>query len=145
MHVSIDWFKDLNNKTGSACSASTDVESLLEALAWVKGFVQGSQLNWECTGQIVVDGYNREDLKAEVFRKSTFVVSRKHYEHKDQDDPIYYEYWTGSAWGDYMQARHYESKNYAKSIAESLATHCEFVYQVEEVDECGFVLGEYRI
>lgn len=145
MHISIDWFKDLNNKTSSACSASTDVETLPEALAWLKGLTQGVQLDCEHTGQVVVDDYNREDLKAELFRKRTFVVSRKRYEFKDKDDPIYYEYWTGSAWDEYTSARHYESKNYAMSIAEGLATQQAYVYQVEEVDECGFALKEYRV
>lgn len=146
MHVSIDWFKDLNNKTGSACSASADVDTKGEVLAWLKGIVLGTQLDEEHTGQIVVDGYAREDLKAEVFRKTTFVVSRKPYEHKDQDDPQYYEYWNGNEpWGDYMQARHYDSKDVAMRIAEAIATHHEFVYQVEEVDEYGFVLEEYCV
>lgn len=146
MHVSIDWFKDLNNKTGSACSASADVETLPEALAWLKGIAQGAQLDCEHTGQVVVDGYNREDLKAEVFRKTTFVVSRKPYEHKDQDDPQYYEYWNGNEpWGDYMQARHYDSKDVAMRIAEAIAMHREFCYLVEEVDEYGFVVMAYEV
>ena len=47
--------------------------------------------------------------------------------------------------GEYVQARRYDSKEEAMQVAESLAMHSEFVYQVEEVDECDFVLKEYRV
>lgn len=147
MRVSIDWFEFSNSNTCSAHYAFADVVTLPQALAWLKNVVQSMHLDYERISQVVVDGYNREDLKAKLFCKSTFVVSRKPYEHKDKNDPQYYEYWTGSAWDEYANARQYKSEEYAMSIhvAESLATCCEFVYQVEEVDECGFVLKEYRV
>ena len=146
MRVSIDWCKDLNNTTGSAHCAFTDVVTLPQARAWLKNVVQSMRLDYRHTGQVVVDGYNREDLKAELFRMRTFIVSRKPYEHKDNDDPQYYEYWNGDEpWGEYVQARRYDSKEEAMQVAESLAMHSEFVYQVEEVDEWDFVLKEYRV
>lgn len=150
MRVSIDWFDFLNNKTCSAHYAFADVVTLPQALTWLKNVVQSMQLDYEHIGQVVVDGYNREDLKAKLFCKSTFVVSRKPYEHKDKDDPRswfcvaqHYEYWSGNeSWGEYAQARHYDSKDVATSIMEAIAMHREFVYQVEEVDEYGFVFEE---
>lgn len=143
MRVSIDWFDFLDNKTCSAHYAFADVVTLPQALAWLKNVVQSMHLDYEHIGQIVVDGYNREDLKAKLFDKSTFVVSRKPYEHKDKNDPQYYEYWNGNeSWGEYAQARHYDSKDVATSIMEAIATHRDFVYQVEEVDEYGFVHTE---
>lgn len=146
MHVSIDWFKDLNNKTGSAHAAYHETSSDFEALEWLKSVVKEHNIDGEHVSQIVVDGYNREDLKAKLFCKSTFVVSRKPYEYKDQEDLKYYEYWNGNEpWGEYAQARHYDSKDVAMRIAEAIAMHREFVYQVEEVDEYGFVVMAYEV
>lgn len=146
MRISIDWFIDANNPTGTMHAAYHETPSDFEALEWLKSVVKEHNIDEEHISQVVVDGYNREDLKAKLFDKSTFVVSRKPYEHKDQDDPQYYEYWNGNEpWGEYAQARHYDSKDVAMRIAEAIATHREFVYQVEEVDEYGFVLKEYRI
>lgn len=143
MRVSIDWFEFSNSKTCSAHYAFADVVTLPQALAWFKNVVQSMHLDYEHISQVVVDGYNREDLKAKLFCKSTFVVSRKLYEHKDHNNSAYYEYWNGNEpWGEYMQARHYDSKDVAMSIMEAIAMHREFVYQVEEVDEYGFVLKE---
>ena len=150
MRVSIDWFEFSNCNTCLAHYAFADVVTLPQALAWLKNVVQSMHLDYEHISQVVVDGYNREDLKAKLFCKSTFIVSRKPYEHKDKDDPQswfcraqHYEYWNGNEpWGEYMQARHYDSKDVAMSIMEAIAMHREVVYQVEEVDECGFVLKE---
>lgn len=143
MRVSIDWFEFLDVNTCSAHYAFADVVTLPQALAWLKNVVQSMHLDYEHISQVIVDGYNREDLKAKLFCKSTFVVSRKSYEHKDHNNSAYYEYWNGNEpWGEYMQARHYDSKDVAMSIMEAIAMHREFVYQVEEVDEYGFVLKE---
>lgn len=145
MHVSIDWFKDLNNKTGSACSASTDVETLPEALAWLKGIAQGAQLDCEHTGQVVVDGYNREGLKLCLFCKTTFVVSRKPY-HEKTWDTVCREHWNGNkSWVDYKNAKHYDSKDEAMEVAKAVAYGREFCYLVEEVDEYGFVVMAYEV
>lgn len=146
MRISIDWFIDANNTTSTAHAAYHETSSDFEALEWLKSVVKEHNVDEEHVSQIVVDGYNREDLKLCLFHETTFVVSRKPYEYKDQEDLKYYEYWNGNEpWGDYMKARHYDTKEMAMSIAESLATHCEFVYRVEEIDYCGFVVREYEV
>lgn len=145
MHVSIDWFKDLNNKTGSACSASTDVETLPEALAWLKGIVQGVQLDCEHTGQVVVDGYNREGLKLCLFCETTFVIGRKP-SHEKTWDTVCRKHWNGDkSWVDYKDAKHYDSKDEAMEVAKAVAYGHEFCYLVEEVDEYGFVVMTYEV
>ena len=163
MRVSIDWFDFLDNKTCSAHCAFTDVVTLPQARAWLKNVVQSMHLDYRHTGQVVVDGYNREDLKAELFCMRTFIVSRKLYEHKDNDDPQYYEYWNGDkSWVDYKDAKHYDSKDEAMEVAKAVAYGREFYhlteevvkavaygrdfcYLVEEVDEYGFVVMTYEV
>lgn len=145
MRISIDWFIDANNATGTMHAAYHEALSEFGALEWLKSVVKEHNLDEEHVSQIVVDGYNREDLKLCVFRETTFVIGRKPYDEK-HSDTVCRDYWNGNEpWGDYMKARHYADKKEAMKLAEDVAYGREFCYLVEEVDDCGFVVMEYEV
>lgn len=145
MHVSIDWFKDLNNKTGTAHAAYHEASSEFGALEWLKSIVKEHNLDEEHVSQIVVDGYNREDLKLCVFRETTFVIGRKP-SHEKGWDTVCRKHWNGDkSWVDYKDAKHYDSKDEAMEVAKAVAYGRKFCYLVEEVDEYGFVVMAYEV
>lgn len=145
MHVSIDWFIDPNNTTGTAHAAYHEASSELDALEWLKSVVKEHNIDEEHVSQIVVDGYNREDLKLCVFRETTFVIGRKPYDEK-HSDTVCREHWNGDkSWVDYKDAKHYDSKDEAMEVAKTVAYGREFCYLVEEVDEYGFVVMAYEV
>lgn len=145
MRVSIDWFIDTNNPTGTAHAAYHETSSDFEALEWLKSVVKEHNIDEEHVSQIVVDGYNREDLKAKLFCETTFVIGRKPY-HEKTWDTVCRKHWNGDkSWVDYKDAKHYDSKDEAMEVAKAVAYEHEFCYLVEEVDEYGFVVMAYEV
>ena len=75
-----------------------------------------------------------------------FIIARKPIKYAEEDSPAHEEYWSGNEpWADYERARHYDTKDDAMSVAESIATHCEYVYRVIEIASDGFVECEYEV
>lgn len=145
MRISIDWFIDANNTTGTAHAAYHEASSELGALEWLKSIVKEHNLDEEHVSQIVVDGYNREDLKLYVFRETTFVIGRK-LSHEKGRDTVCRKHWNGDkSWVDYKDAKHYDSKDEAMEVAKAVAYGREFCYLVEEIDEYGFVVMAYEV
>lgn len=145
MRISIDWFIDTNNPTGTAHAAYHETSSDFEALEWLKSVVKEHNIDEEHVSQIVVDGYNREDLKLCLFRETTFVIGRK-LSHEKGWDTVCREHWNGDkSWVDYKDAKHYDSKDEAMEVAKVVAYGREFCYLVEEVDEYGFVVMAYEV
>lgn len=145
MRISIDWFIDANNPTGTMHAAYHETSSDFEALEWLKSVVKEHNIDKEHISQVVVDGYNREGLKLCLFCETTFVIGRKP-SHEKTWDTVCREHWNGDkSWVDYKNAKHYDSKDEVMKVAKAVAYGREFCYLVEEVDEYGFVVMAYEV
>lgn len=74
-----------------------------------------------------------------------FIVARKLKKYEEIDDLRNYEFWSPDGWTEYKYCSFYLDINEARSVAEAIAMHSEFVYRIIEEDEIGFTVKEYEV